>query len=77
MEVHNYIVRGSYKTGAIIQNFQKEIRAVREEDAIEEVYAEIGSKHRVKRNLIVLNAVEKIADADVTDPLVSHLIKTR
>ncbi|MEM1561679.1 MAG: 50S ribosomal protein L18Ae [Candidatus Bathyarchaeia archaeon] len=41
--------------------FRKEIRALRPEHAIEEIYKIIGSKHRAKRFQIKIMKVEEIA----------------
>lgn len=46
--------------------FQKKVRAVKPEDAIEEVYMMLGSKHRVKRFYIKIQTVEEVMD-EVTD----------
>jgi large subunit ribosomal protein LX len=41
-------------------SFSKEIRAVKKEHAVERVYAEIGSRHRAKRNQITIFSVEEV-----------------
>jgi len=41
-------------------SFSKEISAVKKEHAIERVYAEIGSRHRAKRNQITIFSVEEV-----------------
>ena len=40
--------------------FSKEIRAAKMEHAIEQVYTEMGSRHRAKRNQITIFKVEEI-----------------
>ena len=45
-------IKGEYKSGKRKITFGKEIRALNKEDALEELYSTLGSKHRVKRNLI-------------------------
>ena len=44
--------------------FSKEIRAVKMEHAIECVYAEMGSRHRAKRNQITIFSVEEVQPRD-------------
>ena len=40
--------------------FSQEIRAAKKEHAIEQVYTEMGSRHRAKRNQITIFNVEEI-----------------
>ena len=63
--VKTYHIRGEYKRRKRLIPFGKYIRAVNKEDALEQVYSILGSKHRVKRNLI---SVDKKDIKEVTDP---------
>jgi len=63
--VKTYHIRGEYKRKKNLIPFGKYVRAVSEEDALEQVYSILGSKHRVKRNLIF---VDKKDIKEVTDP---------
>jgi large subunit ribosomal protein LX len=54
-------------------SFKKEIRALRQEDAVDHVYKEIGSKHRVKRFQIKILNVEEIKPEEATDLTVKKL----
>jgi large subunit ribosomal protein LX len=54
-------------------NFQKEIRALKQEEALERVYKEIGSKHRAKRFQIKILKVEEIKPEEITDLTVKKL----
>ncbi len=40
--------------------FSKEISALKKENAIERIYAEMGSRHRAKRNQITIVSVEEV-----------------
>jgi len=40
--------------------FRKEVRAVKPEDAVEEIYKLLGSKHRVKRFQIKIENIEEV-----------------
>jgi ribosomal protein L20A (L18A) len=44
----------------IPMSFSQEIRAAKMEHAVERVYAEMGSRHRAKRNQITILSVEEI-----------------
>jgi len=54
--------------------FEKEVMAIKPEHAIEKVYTELGSKHRVKRFHIKIERVEEIAPSEVEDPLIRKLL---
>jgi large subunit ribosomal protein LX len=54
-------------------NFQKEIRALKQEEALDSVYKEIGSKHRAKRFQIKILKVEEIKPEDAKDLTVRKL----
>jgi len=57
-----------------LTEFQKEIRALKPEEAVERVYKEIGSKHKAKRVQIKVLMVEEISFEEVTDPTVKKLM---
>jgi len=54
-------------------SFQKEIRALKQEEAVDLVYKDIGSKHRAKRFQIKILKVEEISPEEVTDSTVKKL----
>ena len=54
------IRKPNYQTG-----FRKEVRAVKPEDAVEKIYTEIGSKHRVKRFQIKIIKVEEVPPEEI------------
>jgi large subunit ribosomal protein LX len=55
-------------------SFRKEIIAEKPEHAKEKVYAELGSKHRVKRHHIKITNIEEIAPQDIENPLLKKLV---
>jgi len=67
-EVKVYRVTGKIMKPNFKTDFRKEVRAVKEEDAIEKVYMELGSKHRVKRVHIKITGVEDIEPDQIEDP---------
>jgi len=66
--VEGRITKPNYQT-----DFRKELRALKPEEAVERVYKEIGSKHRVKRFQIKILKVEEVSVEEVTDPIIKKL----
>lgn len=54
--------------------FRKEVIAVKPEHAVEKVYAELGSKHRVKRFHIKIVSVEEVPSEEIENPLIKKMI---
>lgn len=54
--------------------FVKEILADKSEHAIERVYAEIGSRHRVKRCHIRINAVRELSAEEIENPILKKMV---
>jgi len=66
-------------TGEILKpnlktSFRKEIVADKSEHAVEKVYAEIGSKHRVKRFHIKITSVEEVPADQIENPLLKKFV---
>lgn len=57
--VSGKITKPNFKT-----NFSKEIRALKPEDAVEEVLKILGSKHKVKRFYIKVESVDEISSEE-------------
>jgi large subunit ribosomal protein LX len=55
------IIKPNFKT-----TFQKEIRALKPEHALEEIYKLLGSKHRVKRFQIKIESIEETPSEEET-----------
>ncbi|MDH7563748.1 MAG: 50S ribosomal protein L18Ae [Candidatus Bathyarchaeota archaeon] len=55
-------------------SFKKEILAEKKEHAVEKVYAELGSKHRVKRFNIKIVSIDEIAPEQIENPLLKKLV---
>ena len=73
LQVQIFRIIGTYKSKRGPVEFNKEFRALREEDAIEQLYAEVGSKHRIKRNLISVKSVEKVTSNQITNQFILRL----
>lgn len=54
-------------------NFEKETRALKPEEAVDKVYMELGSKHRLKRNQIQILEVKEITPDEANNPLIKKL----
>ncbi len=54
--------------------FRKEIIAEKPEHAQEKVYAELGSKHRIKRHHINITGVEEVSPENIENPLLKKLV---
>jgi len=59
-EVKTYRIIGRINKPNFENRFRKELRAVKPEDAVEELYKIIGSKHRVKRFQIKIERIEEV-----------------
>ncbi len=57
------------------QKFVKEVTAVKESDALEKVYSELGSNHKLRRRHIRITSVKEITPDEVTDPSVLQILK--
>ncbi len=73
MDVKIFRVEGRFRMGDEFNKFVKEIRAVKKEHAIEKIYSELGSKHKVKRFHIIIERVKEIRPEEVKDPIVRYL----
>jgi large subunit ribosomal protein LX len=67
-------VSGEIRKPNLKTTFRKEVIALKPEHAVEKVYTELGSKHRVKRVHIKIANVEEVPPQDIKDPLIKKLI---
>ncbi len=54
--------------------FAKEVVVAKPEHAVEKVYAEIGSKHRVKRHHIKILKVEEVSLDEIENPILKKIV---
>jgi len=54
-------------------SFRKEVRALKPEHAVEEVYKQLGSRHRAKRFQIKIVGVEEVDPQDIKDTIIRKL----
>jgi large subunit ribosomal protein LX len=66
-------VTGEISKPNLQTSFSKEVVAAKPEHAIEKVYAEIGSKHRVKRFHIKISNVEEVSPDEIENPILKKI----
>ena len=62
-------VTGEIRKPNLKTSFRKEIITTKPEHAVEKVYTELGSKHRVKRFQIKIISVEEVPTDEIEDPI--------
>ena len=72
-EVKVFRVTGRIRKPNFETEFQKEVRALKPENAVEKIYMEIGSKHRVRRFEIKISKVEELDPEEIEDILVKKM----
>ncbi len=54
--------------------FSKEVLAEKSEHAVETIYAEIGSRHRVKRHHIRILNVDEVSAEEIENPILKKIV---
>ncbi|MCW4045759.1 MAG: 50S ribosomal protein L18Ae [Candidatus Bathyarchaeota archaeon] len=67
-------VTGEIQKPKLNTPFQKEVLADKSEHAVEKVYSEIGSKHRVKRFYMKILKVEEIPAEEIENPVLKKIV---
>lgn len=67
-------ITGEIQKPNLQTSFRREVVALKPEHAVEKVYTELGSKHRVKRFQIRITSVEEIPPEEVRNPLIRKLM---
>jgi large subunit ribosomal protein LX len=67
-------VNGEIKKKGIKTPFTREVLAAKSEHAVERTYAELGSKHRVKRFHINITNVEEVPLEEIQDPQLKNFL---
>ncbi len=60
-QVKVFQIKGDLRKGGENLPFHKEIRAVKKEDALQTLYAEMGSKHKARRFEIKVRSIEEVS----------------
>jgi large subunit ribosomal protein LX len=73
-KVKVFRVTGEINKPKLATSFAKEVMADKPEHAVEKVYAEIGSKHRVKRFHIKISGVEEVSPEEIENPILKKMV---
>jgi large subunit ribosomal protein LX len=67
-------VTGEIKKPRLSTPFVREMLAEKSEHAVEKVYAEIGSRHRVKRVHIKITSAKEISAEEIENPILKKIV---
>ena len=67
-------VTGEISKPNLATPFIKEVLADKSDHAVEKVYSEIGSKHRVKRCHIKISDVQEISADQIENPILKKIV---
>jgi large subunit ribosomal protein LX len=73
-EMKVFRVTGEINKPKLKTPFAKELVVDKPEHAVEKVYAEIGSKHRVKRFQIKIVNVEEVPVEEIENPILKKMV---
>lgn len=73
MSVKIFRVEGIVRRPHNPMPFSKDVRAMKGEDAVEKVYADLGSQHRIKRVHVKISSVSEISLEEVRDTSIREL----
>lgn len=73
-KVKVFKVTGEISKPNLKTSFKKEVIAIKSEHAVEKIYAELGSRHRVKRFQIKIAKVEEVPPEEIQNPLLKKLV---
>lgn len=73
-EVKVFRIRGcmKYRDGRL-QPFEVEAVGLSKEQAVEEIYSVLGSRHKLRRSQIRIHAVEEISPSEAKSDYIKHL----
>ncbi len=69
-----YKVTGEIRKPNLRTPFIKEVLADKPEHAVEKAYAEIGSKHRVKRFYMKILSVDEVSPENILNPILKKMV---
>ncbi len=76
MSVKIFRLQGFYQRSKRTFRFSQEIRALTEDQAREQLYTQLGSFHRVRRNAITIETIEVILPEESDNLLIRQLAGT-
>lgn len=77
--MQGYRAVGSYKFSNMnyrheVQDFNIEVAANDEKEAVHQIMSNIGSRHRIERKNITISQLTALKNDEVTDLIVKHLV---
>jgi len=69
-----YKVTGQINKPRLVTPFVRELVADKSEHAVEKVYAELGSRHRVKRCHIKITDVKEVTAEEIKNPILKKIV---
>jgi Ribosomal protein L20A (L18A) len=67
-------VTGEINKPELKTSFAREVIADKSEHAVEKVYADIGSRHRVRRCHIKISSTKELKADEIEDPIVKKVV---
>ncbi len=67
-------VTGEIRKPNLRTPFTKEVLADKPEHAVEKAYAEIGSRHRVKRFYMKILSVDEVSPENIVNPILKKMV---
>ncbi len=70
-----YRISGTFRMGVVKENpFTIELAAKKKDEAIDKIYALLGSRHGVKRREIKINEIKPLKKDEIEDPVVRYIV---
>ncbi len=69
-----YRVTGEIRKPNLRTPFVKEVLTDKPEHAVEKAYAEIGSRHRVKRFYMKILSVDEVSPENIVNPILKKMV---
>ncbi len=69
-----YKVTGQISKPRLNTPFERELLADKSEHAVEKVYAELGSRHRVQRHHIKIAEVKEVKADEIKNPILKKVV---
>ncbi len=70
-----YKVTGEINKPRLNTPFVRELLADKSDHAVEKVYAEIGSRHRVRRHHIKITEVKEVTAEEIDNPVLKKIVE--
>ena len=73
VQVKNYQITFERKPVKLKKSYQVEVRALTEEQALEQAYSRIGSKHRIPRGLLKVTSIKEISAENIRNSVLREI----